>query len=228
MCVFFCHLGIITVYKTTPYIQCWDEKTGKLNWQRVLGSTNNKVLHLSDDSDSVVVLSGNKVYKLATENGAIVWEQEVSVGGAFLQQAEQVIYVIQTPETTTSSFRIFALDSTNGQVIHSDIRVATSQPLVIAPIAHGNALVWKEKDLIKWNVLGTKKVHQVALKVSANQHITRRSSFVSVNIYSPCLAHHRRLQMLWKNTINLQPLARLTLVMSFSCRAKWKPRVKSS
>lgn len=221
-----CHLGIITVYKKTPYVQCWDAKTGKLNWQRVLGSANNKVLHLSNDNDGVVVLSGNKVYKLATENGAIVWEREVSVGGAsLLEQVKQVIYVIQVPDAT-SSFRIFGLDSTDGQVIHSDIRVATSQPLVTAPITHGNALVWKDKDLIKWNILGTKKVHQVALKVSTStaQHSVHPDSLLT---YRPCLAHHRRLQMFWKNTTNLLPRARLTLVMSFSSRENWKLRVKS-
>ncbi|KAI8335748.1 hypothetical protein BC941DRAFT_377420 [Chlamydoabsidia padenii] len=157
--------GIITVYKDSPLVQHWDKKTGKLIWQRSVESTNNKLLTLTD---GVIVLTGdNKVYKLAIENGAIDWEQELTttISNGILKQVGQVIFVVQMPELgdKASSFRVFGLDQTTGQIIHSNLQVAT-QPTTVIPIIHIDTLVWKEKDLIKWNILGTKKVHQITLK----------------------------------------------------------------
>ncbi|ORZ15782.1 hypothetical protein BCR42DRAFT_42767 [Absidia repens] len=166
--------GIVTVHENAQHVQLWDIKTGRLIWRHSLtsntkGNNSNDVLVLSGDQ-GVIVLGDDKVYKLAVATGDIDWETEIpaksgSVGGHTLQQGDGLVHVVALPELDdkASYFHIFGLDQTTGELLHSDVRLS-SHATTRTPLLHGDTLVWKEKDTLKWNTLGTKKVHQASLK----------------------------------------------------------------
>ncbi|KAI8076339.1 uncharacterized protein BX664DRAFT_287861 [Halteromyces radiatus] len=164
--------GIVTVSKFHPKIQYWDIKSGKLVWERQLETTQTSGILLSDDQQTMIISGHDKVYKLAIKDGATIWEWEhLTASGSHLtlQQTEQeVVYLVETPDhdniitSSSSSCFVSGLDQVTGQLVYDTARISCQpeSPIII----HGTTLLWIEKETLKWNKFGTKKVHYTSLK----------------------------------------------------------------
>lgn len=78
-----------------------------------------------------------------------------------MQVRDQIVYLVQRLET---SFIVSTFNIDDGQLLNS-VKLST---VPMADNVHllGRFLVWTEKDTIKWNELGTKKVQKSSVLVS--------------------------------------------------------------
>ena len=80
-----------------------------------------------------------------------------------VQKRDQIIYVVEQTETKTS-FIVTSFNYDTGAQVNTfkHSAAATSDNILVV----GSYLVWTEKDTVKWNELGSKKVQKAVVSVS--------------------------------------------------------------
>ncbi|KAI9472951.1 hypothetical protein BDB00DRAFT_860797 [Zychaea mexicana] len=161
--------GILTVSQAPPSVaQLWDVTTGRLVWERALGKSAATAMIAAEQEsgdDSVIIASSNgKLVRLSSASGRPLWNMDLpnsDVNVIAVQKRDQTVYVVEQTEgrtsLTVSTFRYDTGERLN-TIKHSVSATTTDNVLVLGPY-----LVWTEKDTVKWNELGSKKVQKATV-----------------------------------------------------------------
>ncbi|KAI8141918.1 hypothetical protein BJV82DRAFT_670011 [Fennellomyces sp. T-0311] len=144
--------GVLTLSEASV-AQFWNSMTGQLVWERALDGPGKAAVALLDDA---VIADKSKLVR--TSQNHLVWEAPLNSAVVAVQVQDQVVYLVQRSDT---SFIISTFNYEDGQ-LQSTVKLST---VPMADNVHllGRFLVWTEKDTVKWNELGSKKVHKTSV-----------------------------------------------------------------
>ncbi|KAI7867374.1 hypothetical protein BDF14DRAFT_1803152 [Spinellus fusiger] len=156
--------GVFTVTSKDTHIQYWHPVNGKLLWERYVGPTEKhpKQKAMTWGDGDVGIVYNNKFSKISP-TGTDVWTWSLPEDvGLFhdVQKLSDDIFVISYDQTST--LYVFSIDSHTGKTLKKSQFPCHVKAEEIETF--GNLLVWREKDILKWNKIGTSIVNTVDIK----------------------------------------------------------------
>ncbi|KAG2223376.1 hypothetical protein INT45_002871 [Circinella minor] len=157
--------GILTLSQQeqeSSIAQFWDSMTGQLVWELSLDGKGVASISTENDDDDLIIIDNGKLMRVNGIRGQSVWNVDSSNSGIVIavQKRDQIIYVVEQVEAPTS-FIVTSFNYDNGAQVNTvkhSVAITSDNILVV-----GNYLVWTEKDTVKWNELGSKKVQKATV-----------------------------------------------------------------
>lgn len=142
----------------------WDASLGRLIWQQ------DGFDHILDgritSTNVAVIVDKRHVTAIDSTNGQTLWTSDRVADHSLVTlhpYDDTTLYIIERLDNQ-DAFNTIALDISTGKTI-SNNKLST-QKMVDNVKVVGKHLLWTERDIIRWNQLGTKKIQKATVSVS--------------------------------------------------------------
>ncbi|KAI7878778.1 DUF1620-domain-containing protein [Lichtheimia hyalospora FSU 10163] len=163
--------GVLTFSSTGA--QMWDPSSGRLFWQQ--GGFDHIVDGRITSTNVAVIVDKHHITALDLTNGHTLWTNDRVADHSLVTlhpYDDTTLYVIERSDNQ-DAFNTIALDINTGKVI-SNNKLSTQKMIDNIKIVDKH-LLWTERDVIRWNQLGTKKIQ----KATVSSLIGSLASFAS-------------------------------------------------
>ena len=142
----------------------WDPSSGRLFWQQ--GGFDHVLDGRITSTNTAVIVDKHSITALDLTNGHTLWTKDRAADHSLVTlhpYDDTTLYVIERSDNQ-DAFNTIALDINTGKVI-SNNKLSTQKMIDNIKIV-GKHLLWTERDIIRWNQLGTKKIQKATVSVS--------------------------------------------------------------